>query len=656
MDKIYIDIDENNNCYILTGSVINLIEIRRAKHYLRNLNAIVSEKKIIVNYEKENEEKVIQRIRKILSLFEFGEEISSKMLKVLERFFEEEEGFKVFSKQANDIRNNELSEEQKIEFNKFKNILTEKLPNRRLYPLQLLSAYHMTFSQNSCNFSVPGAGKTSVVYGAFAYLKSLQKDELKHVDKLIIIGPLSSFGPWELEFQACFGDQPDSKRLSGGVPRDERISHFLSSNPAEITLMSYQGVPGTIEYLINFLKRFDCMVVLDEAHKIKNTEGGILASSALSIAKYCRSRVILTGTPAPNGYEDIYNLYKFIWPTKNIISFNNFQLKNMSKRSRDSRIPKLIDEIKPYFIRIKKTDLGIPEPIIHPEVIVSMGEVQREIYDFIENDYMDHLDSHNRSGSFQSSLVRARLIRLMQVSTNPSLLRKPLDQYYSEQGLGNSLYIDDSLVINKIMEYSNLETPRKFIEAKKIIENIIGKGEKVIVWTNFIKNILDFQLFLKSSGIKSEAIWGETPVDRDDLPENILTREKIISKFHDSKSDFKVLIANPFAIAESISLHKVCHNAIYIERSFNAGNFIQSKDRIHRYGLDDNDEINYYYLVSDNNIDRTIHQRLMEKEKRMMEIIESEDIPLFGILDDKNASDQDIRALINNYVSNPIIK
>ena len=38
----------------------------------------------------------------------------------------------------------------------------------------------------------------------------------------------------------------------------------------------------------------------------------------------------------------------------------------------------------------------------------------------------------------------------------------------------------------------------------------------------------------------------------------------------------------PGAPFESISLHKACHHSIYLERTFNAGHFIQSKDRIHR--------------------------------------------------------------------------
>ena len=39
----------------------------------------------------------------------------------------------------------------------------------------------------------------------------------------------------------------------------------------------------------------------------------------MELAKLATSRVVLTGTPAPNGYEDLYNLFKFIWPDRDII-------------------------------------------------------------------------------------------------------------------------------------------------------------------------------------------------------------------------------------------------------------------------------------------------------------------------------------------------
>ena len=184
-----------------------------------------------------------------------------------------------------------------------------------------MSAYHLAFSQNACNFSVPGAGKTSVVYGAFAYLSNLPADDSKYVDKLLIISPLSAFGPWELEYEECFGEKPSTKRLNGKVSVDEKKQYLYSRTPAKITLLSYNSVPSLKDELIYFLKNNQVMVVLDEAHKIKNTSGGITANGVLDIAQYCSSRVVLTGTPAPNGYEDLYNLYKFIWPTKKVIPF-----------------------------------------------------------------------------------------------------------------------------------------------------------------------------------------------------------------------------------------------------------------------------------------------------------------------------------------------
>ena len=114
------------------------------------------------------------------------------------------------------------------------------------------------------------------------------------------------------------------------------------------------------------------------------------------------------------------------------------------------------------------------------------------------------------------------------------------------------------------------------------------------------------------------------------------------------ESTFKVIIANPFAVAESISLHKACHNAIYLERSFNCAHFLQSKDRIHRYGLKDGDITNYYYLVSENSIDTVIDDRLNEKERRLLRIIESMPIPLFdNTLED--GGDEDIKAVIRDY-------
>ncbi len=157
---------------------------------------------------------------------------------------------------------------------------------------------------------------------------------------------------------------------------------------------------------------------------------------------------------------------------------------------------------------------------------------------------------------------------------------------------------------------------------------------------------------MASQGIEARTLYGATPIAGDEVAEDdeeySLTREAIVKEFHDQNSTFKVIIANPFAVSESISLHKACHNAIYLERSFNAAHFLQSKDRIHRYGLKEGIETHYYYLVSADSVDETIHQRLLDKERRLMEIIESMPIPLFDNYLDSDG-DEDIKAVLRDY-------
>lgn len=650
MGTIHIQIDENEKKFILKGNVEKLINSRRAKTYIKDyLDSDISySDRIYIYYEDEEKEIVLTKIREMLVKFNLLEQTSDIVKEVLSDYFQEEINFENFKGKAYSIRNNHCDN---VDFKNFTDSLYKNLSNRGLYELQLLSAYHLAFSQNACNFSVPGAGKTSIVYGAYAYLSNLAQDNPKYINKLLVIGPLSSFGPWENEYYECFGIKPATKRLSGGISKNEKIDYLRGYNTSEITLISYQGIINVVDDIKIFLKKNKVMVILDEAHKIKNTDGGIIADSVLEIAKYCKSRVILTGTPVPNGYEDLFNLYKFIWPNKDIIKYHLYQLKSMSSNLNDSRIGDLIDNISPFFIRIKKSDLKIPKAINNPPIIVNMGPIQRKIYNFIEKEYMKYFIKENRTRSdFKSYISKSRLIRLMQVATNPALLKKPVDEYYINQGLSSSTFIDDSEIINKILSYEKIEIPSKFVKVGELIKMIINRNEKVIIWTTFIQNTLELSDYLLSIGIKSKLLYGEIPVDMNDCNENIDTRESIIKEFHKENSEFKVIVANPFSVAESISLHKACHNAIYLERTFNASHFIQSKDRIHRYGLEKDDVINYYYLLSDNSIDETIHERLNFKEERMNLIIESEPIPLFNNINEEFA-DEDIRTLIRNYVN-----
>ena len=648
MNKLYLGSNTSGDTLTITGDIDAVFSNRRALRYLKDtIRFTKQDSGIIIDTDGEDINRSIDRIKKLCSYISAELVFSAQVSAEVENYAIEEMKFEEFAEKARLIRDNHCDIN---EFRSFIDSVQNNLSNRRLYELQLLSAYHLAFAQNACNFSVPGAGKTSVVYGAFAYLSSLAPDDKKYVDKLLIISPLSAFGPWELEYEECFGDKPTTKRLNGKVTLDEKKQYLYSPSPSKITLLSYASVASIVEELIYFLRNNKVMVVLDEAHKIKNTNGGVTAAGVLEIAAYCSSRVVLTGTPAPNGYEDLFNLYKFIWPTKKIIPFETYQLKDMSRAEHDSRVETLLHAIEPFFIRVKKSDLGIPEATEHEPIIVPMGDVQRRIYDAIEKKYMGDIIS-SKDVSFRQDLVKARLLRMMQASTNPNLLREPLKDFATLEGFDSSTVSDEFSLLSDVLAYAQTETPAKFIKAREIIESIIANNGKVVVWAIYIRNILDFEQYLLSCGIPCKTLYGATPVaSGEENEDEVDTREKIIAEFHEDNSSFKVIIANPFAVSESISLHKACHNAIYMERSFNAAHFIQSKDRIHRYGLPAGTVTNYYYLLSEDSIDGVIHDRLIEKENRLRDIIESMPIPLFENVG-LETGDDDIKALISEYVN-----
>ena len=135
-------------------------------------------------------------------------------------------------------------------------------------------------------------------------------------------------------------------------------------------------------------------------------------------------------------------------------------------------------------------------------------------------------------------------------------------------------------------------------------------------------------------------------------------RSKILKTFKNNQES-KYLISNPIVLGESISLHKICHHAIYLEMDYSAAPYFQSRDRIHRVWLDKNLKqiqypTNYYNIISEgdklNTIDLEIYNKVNLKIKKMLKIIE-DDIPFFND-DIENTRDEIIKKIIKDYEKN----
>jgi len=153
-------------------------------------------------------------------------------------------------------------------------------------------------------------------------------------------------------------------------------------------------------------------------------------------------------------------------------------------------------------------------------------------------------------------------------------------------------------------------------------------GRKSLIWTSFVSNVeLIAQRLLDLGAVYIHG--GVAAGDEDDED----TREGKIKAFHDDSS-IRVMVANPAAASEGISLHKVCQNAIYVDRTFNAAHYLQSEDRIHRLGLRQDQIPTIEILECRGTIDEVVRGRLNFKVDRMSAVLEDPSLNVDPILFD----------------------
>ena len=504
---------------------------------------------------------------------------------------------------------------------------------------QYKSAFLLSTGKGGFDFSVPGAGKTIITYATYAYLKSTGV-----VDSILVVGPASSYNAWYDEYKTCFGVYPEFENLSVAATNECKIYLAASAKyHKEISFVNVEKIRLLTKDICTFLNNHKALLIIDEAHKIKSPEAKS-TKAAMDLAKYAGARILLTGTPMPNGYEDLYSLTKTFSPFVSILPYNYAQLKNMTKNNAtEAQAQKIRACVLPYYSRISKKYLletGELLPPVYHLVECEMDEEQSSLYHRLDQfigKLNDHIDE-----DLLLSLKKAVLIRKMQISSNPALLKNSIASSMDELKEEYSSHFEDvdsnisslitadkevtahfaeSSISRLVGRYSTGSiATAKNRKAVEIAADLVAQGKKVLIWDIFVKNMEVLKMMLEEKlGACVEMINGSVfGVDR----------QAAIKRFREGSS--KVLLANPATLAESISLHKTCQNAIYVNRNFNAAQFIQSKDRIHRINMPAGTTANYYFILNKDSVDLSVDERLTAKEQRMLAILDADDIKIGG--------------------------
>lgn len=541
-------------------------------------------------------------------------ELSENTKNVIDRTLQKNSELQSIFIKAKKIKEEALLEDDFKEFKKF----TETLP-RKLKPHQLKSAFHFYTLKNGANFSVPGSGKTTTLLSVYEKLRLEGKCNV-----LFIVGPPSCFQPWQNEFYETLGRKAETVILSGGNKSFRKSEYYRSAeNVAELYLSTFHTALNDYKEISKFFSQIGIKVflIVDEAHYMKQL-GGSWANSLLEIGKKAAYKGVLTGTPIPKSYKDIFNLFDFLWEENAPLSQDDkIQIGIWEKNKKNEEIKAILEShIGPLFYRVRKKDLGLIPAIFHEPIIVPMKQVEKTIYDYVKAKIVElNTSDYLKNEYILQKLWKGRMMRLRQAISYPKLLLSTIDDYAEK-------FIDDSDLQSQIQHYDKIEVSGKLEALHKLVMSLRDKGEKVLIWSNFVGTLKLIKSHFNSVGEKAELIYGITPVRKDEviLVNEEKTREDIRDEFLDKNSGLNILIANPAACAESISLHKSCYHAIYYDLSYNCAQYLQSLDRIHRVGGSEINQAHYYFLQYENSLDLDIKRNVEAKAQKMYDIIDQD--------------------------------
>jgi SNF2 family DNA or RNA helicase len=369
-------------------------------------------------------------------------------------------------------------------------------------------------------------------------------------------------------------------------------------------------------------------VILDEAHRMKRGWAGEWGRATLNLAYLAVRRDVLTGTPAPQNFRDLEALFDFAWPgqARHILPATVFERSPPADAAAQVALA-----IKPYFVRTTKSALQLKPPK-REVILVPLVELQRDIYQALRNQYAGQFPLTRRARTDFAKMGEV-VMYLLEAATNPALLPAGGSQFDDIAFRHPPLEIPPgSPLATLLANYARFETPRKFVEVAKIVKANAEAGRKTLIWTNFVRNILALERLL--GRYRPATIHGGIPSEITQ-PSASRTRESELRRFRLS-ADCMVLIANPAATSEGVNLHRECHEAVFVDRTFNAGLYLQSVDRIHRLGMDQSLETRIRFLVTEDTVDQVVDQRISEKVARLGDVLGDVDVTTMSLPDEED--------------------
>ena len=388
-------------------------------------------------------------------------------------------------------------------------------------------------------FHEQGLGKTKIAIDVLLYwLKNTD------IDTVLIVTKKQLVQNWIREFKTHTSIKPSV------LNTDKQSNYYVFSGPARVVVTNFEMLISEKERFKLYLKTRNVAIIIDESAKLKNPAAN-LTQTFFELSPLFKRRIIMTGTPVANRPYDIWAQIYFLDRGKSLgVNFNEFKRQTdlSNKLASDSELQESFEnsvadvykKISPFSVRETKNSgiIELPDKVYIREDAY-FTKKQELLYNRICEELRVEVLKDGQVIEDDSSAVVKRLLRLVQVASNPRL-------------------VDESF----------REKSAKEVVLDSLIQKILTSGEKCIVWTNFIENVDSFAKAYSEFGCVK--IHGGMKISE---------RNQSVECFR--TDDYKIMFATPASAKEGLTLTMANH-VIFYDRGFSLDDYLQAQDRIHR--------------------------------------------------------------------------
>lgn len=428
------------------------------------------------------------------------------------------------------------------------------------------------FVLSNCNAGVfldPGMGKTSISLAAASHLIGTG-----HVKRVLIVCPIRPmYKVWPDEIKKWDEFRHLSYTILHGDDKDERLNDIC-----HIYLINFEGLKW-FNSKNGWGKLKPDMLIVDESTKFKD-----YSTARFKIIKpflrHFNRRLILTGEPAPNGYEDLFGqmyicdegraLGRFITHYRSKYFFQTgyggYEYKLLPGAKEEIQ-----ERIKPYVMRLAAEDhLEMPE-LIFNDIKVELDPKSMKIYKDFETEFIVSLGDQ------------------IVLAPNSAAAGSKCRQ------VANGGVYDERHVAHHIHDI-------KTTALEDLVEQL--QGNPLLVFYEFQHDLERIRRVFKSA----PCLTGMSGSKLD----------QAIDAFN--RGEIPVLLAHPASAGHGLNLQGTCHHVCFYGLTWDLDLYHQSYKRVWRQGQSSN-RVFVHRILAEGTLDAVVVKSLYHKEATQTEFL-----------------------------------